>query len=619
MKRFMTMLLALFALGLFLQPALAQMSSEPALVVSLSGVESLGQAVEQVGAAAGFEMEAQRYAAMAVAQAAEFGVDPTQPWGVVLSLEGGEPSGLAFIPVDLDVAMTQLKGMVEMMKMMSDMNGGSMQMGPVPVDISSIEISEPDADGIYAITGEEGQGYYFGGQGGWAFISPDRDAVLNAPTDPTPLLGDLPSKYAIGVQFNPQQIPPEAFDSLLRLFMMGMMDVPVAPEELAQEIEDITFGLNVESDGSLSIEADMIVVAGSEFDGMMSKVSSTPLRFAGFSDPNALINFVAGLPPQVIQLVTPLEEKLGLLREGILADLATAQLSDADRLMLEKLINDGIDTLLGALKQEVIEVAGSVNISPTSVSIAAAATVPDAAKLEEVVIQLLGIVGQEEQELQDATSFNVDEYKGVRMHTISVPAMMIVPQADPMDLAPMQTLMLAQPSQDGIPPALADGTITLLLGFSDDAVYTVLTLGDAVAELKAAIDASETADVDPTVLQTMSISMAQLGDAFELAGVPLEMFLPDYVPSADDSITGEATYADAQAHSEVRISAGMVALIGEGVQIAAAQAQAAFQEGFEQGFEIGQEYSGDEDPFGGMDKSADPFDGGDDTLDPFGL
>ena len=103
----------------------------------------------------------------------------------------------------------------------------------------------------------------------------------------------------------------------------------------------------------------------------------------------------------------------------------------------------------------------------------------------------------------------------------------------------------------------------------------------------------------------MSISMAQLGDAFELAGMPLDMVLPGYVPSADDSITVEATYADAQSHSEVRISAGMISLISRGAQIAAAQASAAFEEGFDQGFEMGSEYG--EDPFGEDDDTLDPF------------
>jgi hypothetical protein len=622
-KRCMTMLLVLLVLGLFLQPASAQTSDEPALVVSISGVESVAQAVEQVGAAAGFEMEAQMYAAMAVESVGEAGIDATQPWGLILSLEGETPSGLAFIPIDLDLAMAQLKGMVEKMQAMG---GDSMQMGPVPVDISAIQIPDPDADGIYEIKGDEGPSLYIGGQDGWAFASIDRDLVLNAPADPTPLLGDLPSKYAIGVTLNPQQIPPEAFDALNGLFMMAMMSAEIPPElleqqqkqiedavellkDMAQDVESATFGLAAEADGALRIDIDMICVPGSDIDSTMSKPAAVATRFAGFCDPNATLCFnqkTAMLPAQVAQMEGDIEE----LRSTVVAELATAQLSDADRLMLEKMINDGIDTLLGMLQQEVIEGAGSVNISSTSVSIAAAATVPDAAKLEEIIIQLLGIAGQEEPELAAATAFNVDEYKGVRMHTISVPAMMLMPQADPMDLGPpmdpmMQTLMLSQPPQGGLPPALADGTITALLGFSDDAVYAVLTLGDAVAELKAAIDASETADVDPTVLQTMSISMAQLGDAFELAGMPLDMVLPGYVPSADDSITVEATYADAQSHSEVRISAGMISLISRGAQIAAAQASAAFEEGFDQGFEMGSEYG--EDPFGEDDDTLDPF------------
>lgn len=612
-KRLSLFLMFTLALAMSLTPAQAQTSAEPVLVVSISGVESVTEAVQGVATAAGFEQEVGMMIPMILDGADKAGLDVQQPWGVVVTLDGETPSGYAFVPIDFATVLPLLTEQLEGLK-------GMLAMGmelPVPIDpraIAALEIGELDADGICTITAQNGEAIYLGGPTGWTIASTDRDAILNAPTDLSAVLGELPAKYAIGAALYPQRIPEELIDQLSGLAMMSMGSAQLPPEmmaqqqeqlekaitqlkDAAQDIEEITFGIALGSDGSITIGNDWALVAGSDFDNALSVPASTPTRFSGFCNPDAILCFNQKqglLPAQVSDMTT----QLGTFRQEAIASLADAQLSVADRLILEKLVNDVIDAMIASLEQDVIEIAGAINAAPDVVSLALAASTPEAAKIEASVIELIGLAGQEMPEMLNMVTFNADEYNGIRMHSITVPAAMLVPQGG----TPMQTMML---SQDGLPPALANGTLTVILGFSDDAVYLVASMGDSIAELKAAIDASETATVDPSVLQTMNISMAQLGEIFNLAEMPIDMILPGYEPSAEDSINSSLTYADSKAHMELVVSAGMVSLISQGVQAAmnmSGGSDSDFGPGFDEGFD-----------------SPDPFDDGDDSIDPFAI
>ena len=112
------------------------------------------------------------------------GVDTRRPCGVVLTMDGANTSGYAFLPVD-DFA--QFKAIFQ------------------PYIDTMTELD----DGLWEIRGKQRRQVIYAKHvpGGWLYVSDVSAHLANTPDNPVSRLGGLPAKYDVAFRVNVSQLP----------------------------------------------------------------------------------------------------------------------------------------------------------------------------------------------------------------------------------------------------------------------------------------------------------------------------------------------------------------------------------------------------------------------------
>lgn len=560
--------------------AQAPVSDEPVTVaiVSVQSVDGVLDAASNVLKAAGQDEVEQ---AMRGATGAIEGIDTTKPAGVVVTMSGMDPMPgvMGFLPV------TDLMAFV-----------ASLPDAP-PAEM----FPEPDADGIRELQTGPDQSIFMSETGEWLVVSQDRDAVLNAPTDPTTLLEGLDQQHLIAVKVIGSNVPDplkQGLPAMAGMFLMGA-NLDQAQQQAVQSMlqqltivltgtDTLLIGADVSSEGEVTVNTSLTTIAGSELAEQFAATADSESRFATMYSPTALVSFLTNqVLPQ--SSITQMQAQLEMAKQNMLDSLAEADLSDNDRQIAQGMVNQLFEAADATIASGKSEAALTVNVTDASVEISTAATVVDGDKIENVFKQLVGLIGQQVPPVAQGTTLNATEASGIRVHTVTVPLA---------DFGP------------GAPPEFADGTLAVTGYFSDDLAalkIVLLKTGDAQSAIDAGLAALQAA---PAVvpMQQFSICAEQIPTLMTIAGQDPDMLLGGITPTADDKITLVQTMSAEEGKTTITIAPGMFALIGQAIDMAGSMMgpmggdfeEFDFEEGDMEGFEMEEfEMDGGADPFGG--------------------
>ncbi|MDP6443269.1 MAG: hypothetical protein QGG36_27240 [Pirellulaceae bacterium] len=457
-------LVALLACLLVVAAAPLQAQQKPAAVISIAGVDEImgdiGYVAEAVGAgdAAGLV----RFVAGQYTQH----LDGTKPSGVVVSVDAGIPQALGFLPIkDLNALLAQTE---EQLGQAEDLGNGVFKInGPQPVFLKK--------------------------SGAWVFVSNAAETLATAPADPVAALGDLPTKYDIGVQVNVQSIPAplrqQAVQEMTKAFEASLeQQAAFAPDPaqaemqaklgrnaikqltmMIQETDTVSLGLSVDSDKK-HILLDMSITAaeGTKLAGQMNLLKGLKTRFGGFNMPGSAATL------SVTSKLTKEEIEQNLLMIQAMHTKAQEEI-DKDDSLPDAQAKETVKNVLASL----VEVAtktiekgesdgGAVLLlnEQSGVQFAAGGYIADGAALDQAFRSIVEL-GKNEPDFPEV-KFDAANHAGVTFHTMSMP----IPTGD-----------------EDVRKALGD-TIHVVLGTGQESVYVAFGQ-NSIDLIKKVIDASQ--------------------------------------------------------------------------------------------------------------------------------
>jgi hypothetical protein len=477
-------------------PATAQDGSssdlKPVVAVSFSGVDAVKADLQRVAKASGTEElltpllnEVQGFP----------GLDATKPWGAVVLTDGAEFSWYVFVPVsDLDELLAKVKSLP--------------QAPPIP---------EPDADGIYVIDGPDGQMQFFiQEKQGWVFVASSRATLAGAPADPVPTLEGLDESYTFAVRFTVKNISSEIRSQVLMAVQFGMMAFQTRqPGESDQEynlrtqmaeqsleqftrlVEDtdaVLIGLGVDAESkAVHLDIEFTAVEGTPTAEEFASLGGAKTNLAGFCPPEAAaaIQSVGKMAESDAAMMKDLIDTYG---SKALDEIDEQALADGERKVAKQMIQDLIDVANATIEKRKNDMGLSILGDSESLHLILGVYVAEATKLEDVFKRLVGLASQENPAIAQLVKLNAAEHRGVRLHTVSVPAVLL--------------------EDAELPPQIAGDSLNLVVGFEDEHFYAAGG-PNAMDVLKQAIDRSKDAAGQSVAPFTMTASATAWGHILE--------------------------------------------------------------------------------------------------------
>jgi len=545
-------LLSALALALLLTPSPfgrvgAQESAlKPVLTVSLSGVDAIKKDLGTVADAS--EMSE---LAMVLDQVPLQGLDASKPWGVVVQTDGSTFPVMAFVPV---TSLEQLVGLVEAMSQ------------------GQADLPDPDDDGVYEISGPMERSVFLQQKGNWAFLTDSREALDTAPADPIPLLGGLQESYALAIRLVVKNIPPEVRSmpmSMLEMGMaMGMQKMPDESDEqfairqkaarrsmdqfkkLLNETDSLQIGLAVDAQSkAVRLDIEMTAVEGTSTAADYALAAEAKSSLTGFFLPEAALTALwAGTMSETD--AAQLTDMIDTMDAKAMENLDEQELGASEKELAKGLLGDLIDVIRRTVASRRVDLGFSVVADADSLNLVAAGFVADPAKLERLAKQVANLAVQENAEAAEAIQLDAEEYQGVRLHLVEVPAE-------------------ALPGDD-VPAMLVGDTATAVLGFGAENVY--LAAGPKAVELlKAAIDGSRAATAQAVLPLRLSMSASAIGRILEGVGAADEIEVPGLVDALqqagpNDHVTITAEAVDGGVRTRIELEQGVLQVIGAAVR-----------------------------------------------------
>ena len=396
----------------FAPTAWAQAAPEPAVVISIAPVKEQMNDINYLVDTSGFGQA--KFLIKSQIRYVTGGIDTKRPAGALLYFKGDNPvpTTVAFLPVkDLDDLLDTVSNMAE-----------------VDDEDDVIKIIPPNGETLYAVE-----------QGTHVFITTDEEALADLPKDPVAMLGDLPSKYNVGVHLYGDRIPEELRAKAIEMIKEGYVDslenldtdpakidAQIADFEeqigILEDVDEIVFGMLADEEShKLAMEFAITGKPGSKIDKSYAGFAdSAPTRFAGFMNDKSAADysFAFNINPED-------SEKVG------------AQLDTLIETMMTELDNDGefdeqeLDSIRSAAVQisEVIEEtikegradsAGQLLMDDNRLDLVAAGQISDPAKIESAVKELVELLKDRDED--KVLDFNLDfaKFNGVNLHEIII-------------------------------------------------------------------------------------------------------------------------------------------------------------------------------------------------------
>ena len=538
-RRVLVMALALVLGASPLATVHAQNEVDPAVVVSITNPDELMSDINYLTTAA----NAQQVGGMIALMGGGFLqlMDRTKPAGVYITLDQGEPVGIAFLPVkDLNMALTQLQAMI----------------GP----------AQDVGDGVKQV-GRPGQTAFVKAVGPWVFLSDKAENLSVLPQDPSAVLGDLPEQYDLAVQINVRNIPEQFRQMAVEALRSGFQQqfdnssADADEKELAEKLsgnsmqqlvtlieqsDQVTIGWEADSEQKVTyLDMSVTAIEGSELAQQMEILKGSSTNFAGFvrEDAAASLNFNSKIPEQDIE-----QSKLVLqaVRDKAMTELENdPDLPDAQsRQAAKDIVNKLLDVLAKTIESGKLDGGAVVVMDPEAVRVVMGGYIADGAALEDALRQLVQLA-QNEPDFPEV-QFDAESHGAARFHKLSVPI--------PADEEDAQRLFGEQ--------------LDVIVAVADQSFY--LAFGkDNAALLKEVIDQSAAGaqEVPPMALKVNLAPILQVAASMNESDQKLQaVSAAAQQQTDDDQITFHAEGIDRGIRYRLLVQEGVLQILGQVAQ-----------------------------------------------------
>lgn len=461
---------------------------KPVAIISVASYQTLQADLKFVGELAGMP-DLDKSADALIAAATQFrglkGLDKSKPMGAAVFLEGETPRVLGFLPI------SDLKGLLA----------------------SFPQFGVQEADGMLEIQGPNGPPISAVQKGAWAFISNEKSVLKTAPADPDKLLGNLSKDYAIALRFNVQNVPEDLRKNFSDIFRAGMEvglqqragedDIAFEfrrkmaqaqlkqMEEMIKDLDQFTLGWAIDPSAKTThIDMSLTAVASSPIAKKFSEMANVKSDFGGFLLPDAAatLNFCSKFDKadadEFVALIEGARKKAG---EAIDNDATIP--NEEGKKAAKEVVGQLLDVAKDTVTAGKLDLGAALNLQPNSLTFAAGGFVKNGANFEAAIKKLVAL-GSADPNFP-AVKFDVETYKGIKMHSVAVPI-----------------------NDDDAKKVFGD-TMDVYLGIGDQSVYFALGKG-SLAMLKNVIDKSGAATAQtnyPFQLNIALLPIAQFANS----------------------------------------------------------------------------------------------------------
>lgn len=467
------------------QRALAQDDGpKPALVVSISSYDKLLANLNAVGEVAQRRDYPDKFAELVgtltdtepIPLANLPGVEKGKPWGIVAMNEGGSLRTVAFIPTtSVEEFLDGISPLVGEKKALDD---GTYEIEGIKLPLLPVTI-----------------GTFVTSKDGWTFFGQSKSDLENLP-DPETVLGDLPSKYDLGIYIDMKNVP----DSV-REFSLADMPIPLPgmgplgqtdgqaaggvaaalqqfQDKMSRQMQDdlstVTIGMTLDTSAKkLDVDALLVAQPDSPTAKQFQAMKGAQTRFSELTkndDAMMAFNLTGPLPDWHAE---DLRSILQSYRESVTntIDQSDELLSDEERSIFHELSNGLIDVLDGTAEDGKLDVALRARLFDGYLHMVAGVHIKDGAKMAELVRKFVEYA-KDDPGFQSAT-LDVAEHNGAAIHAIA---------------------FRAPKKVKGAKPDIVDDFIgmfqdrTAYVAVTDDAAWVAMG-PKAIDELKTAMDA----------------------------------------------------------------------------------------------------------------------------------
>ncbi len=403
---------------------------------------------------------------------------------------------------------------------------------------------------------------------GWAFVSNTKEALATPPADPVSLLGGLDKQYDVAIQGNIDAIPEvfkqlmmsqievgmqqsiqqplpneteEAFEARRAIAQQGMEDV----QKMINELESITVGFNIDQTRQ-SVYLDFGITAKEGTDtAKQFAYEDTTTQLAGFQM-NLSASFDTAQAEQV-------NISLEALRSQAIAQIQNDPTIPNEELrgLAIKAISTFMDVGKATLSSGKIDLAGSVDLTDAGISVIAAAVVPQAEQLDQIVRDFVKIATEQDPSFPEV-EIDAQKKGDTSFHVIRIPI----------------------PEYEAEARSAFGDAVEISIGMGPDRVY--IGVGkDNLKRLSAAIDASA-ADkgkkVSAALLKGSAKKILQFAADQEQDLILQQAAAAAASVAGKDTASMELTAIKNGARYRIELEAGVLKAIAVGIMAAQAEA-----------------------------------------------
>jgi hypothetical protein len=351
------------------------------------------------------------------------GLDKTQPWGVVVQVDGAQ-----FLPIGCLPATdaNQLIGVAEGL-------GARVQ-----------ELSQ----GVKQLSLPGEQTVYVKSQGGWAFVGLTEASLTYAPRDPSALLSQLVAEYDVAARVWVQNAPEmyrqqaiaalqaglkqsldqklpnedeEQFDARRKLAESQMQQVV----QLVEDLDDVTFGWAFDSEQQRTY-ADFIYrfLPDTKMAKQLNSYEQPRTNFAGFYQSNAAMtmSFASKTDPSMIQDdLDQFKSAMQTIRQQMLKALEEGDEipDEANREAVKAAMNDFMDAFEATIAAGEMDGGSSLQLEPNKFTFVGGMLVKQPEKIESG-LKKIAEVSKNDPEFP-GIEWNAANHAGVSFHTLQLP------------------------------------------------------------------------------------------------------------------------------------------------------------------------------------------------------
>ncbi len=343
------------------------------------------------------------------------GLDTKRPWGVVVSSDGNNFDGVAFVPV------LNLK---QLLKSLGPLVGDAKDKGDV------IEVRK------------DNRTVYVKEVNGWAFLGQNPASLAKVPNDPAALVATLVKTYDIAVQINVQNIPLALREMIINQFQrraqsMVKRDGDDSDEEFAEkkkqakeqidqfakainstDLFTVGWGLDGQNATSL-LDFQVLPVAGSDLSKSLGGMSSVTSTVGGFLQSAAALAFNAPhtmSPDEQARANRQLDSAKKMFSKKI--ETSSEIDDDEDKALAKELLGDLVDVVKKNVAAGKVDVGGTVVLEET-LSAAVGTWVADTASVDKMLKKIAAALEKDASALH--FKLDAEQIKDIHVHTISIP------------------------------------------------------------------------------------------------------------------------------------------------------------------------------------------------------